>query len=886
MRPEHWIYTVPLRLRSLFRRRQADLELDQELRYHVEERTDQNVAKGMTRREAHRAALLELGGVEMRKEECRDTRGVTWLQDLLQDLSYGLRMVRKSPGFTTVAVLTLALGIGSTTSVFSVVDRILFRALPYPSGDRLVTLGFVAPGEPLEFLPAQDYVEWRASDNLFEAMTSWTGIQDCDLTETPPNRLNCVKVESTFLPTFGVEPLIGRNFSREDDRPGAPKVVLLFYQLWHSRFAGDSQIVGKTISLDGQPTTILGVLPSNFELPNLAAADFLQPQSLDEAALSRTKATPQAILRVFARLKPGVSITQARASLGPAFQESLKWIPQGFRTHVSLSVRSLRDREIGDARVASWVLFGGVLAVLLIACANVANLLLARTATRQREFAIRVALGAGRVRLFRQTLTESMLLSAVGATFGCGLAFAFLRVLITISPAGISRLHDATLDFRVLIFTVIVSMSSGIFFGLASGRQSIPADALHGRSNLENSRRFLQRLLVAGQIAISFVLLVGAGLLLRSLSNLERTPLGIETPNVLYSNIALNPHIYADPARQLRFFEAVEQQLSSLPGVSAFALSDSLPPSGRSQATTYSSLQVPGRQRTPSGTGGMVALSSVTPGYFSALSIPIVKGRGFTDDDRAPAVQNMIISQELARRLFPGENPLGKNIRWSDQSPWETVIGVAGDVKGVLNNGVIMPTDPQYYVARKHSLADAWSQSNIILRTSLSAAAVASWIHTVVASLDPTVPVTVSTMTERVSQLEARPRFNTALLGIFAAVGVLLATIGTYGVLSFFVAQRTREIGVRAALGAQPRDVMKLILGEGLKPVLVGLIVGILGAFAATRLMTSLLFGVTATDPWMFLGVAILLPIVALAACYLPARRATRIDPLVALRCE
>jgi putative ABC transport system permease protein len=868
--------------------RKRDEELDEEIRAHMEMSARERVERGASAEEARAAARREFGNVGLVKETTREVWGWAWLERIGQDVRYGLRMMRRSPGFTIVAVLTLALGIGATTSVFSVVDRILFRGLPYTDGDRLVTLGFVAPVEPLEFLPAEDYVEWRARNTAFAAMTSWTGIQDCDLTQAPPDRLSCVQVESTFLPTFGVEPLLGRNFTREEDRPGAPKVALLFYHLWRGRFGGDPQIVGKTVSLDGQPTTILGVLPPDFELPNLAPADFLVPQELDEAALNRSETEPGRILRVFARLKPGVSIAQAKASPDPSFQESVKWVPPGFRTHISLSVRSLRDREIGDARVATWVLFGAVLAVLLIACANVANLLLARAATRQREFAIRTTLGAGRVRLLRQTLIEGLLLAVAGAALGCAMAFVLLRVFIAISPAGIPRLREATLDFRVVVFTLVVSTGSGIFFGLASGRQNVPADALHGRTSSDGSRRFLQRFLVAAQIGVSFVLLAGAGLLLRSLSNLERTPLGINSSNVLFANISLNPHVYSDPARQLSFFNSLEQQLSGLPGVSAFALSDSLPPSGRGEATPYSSIEIPGRPHTPRGTGGMVGWSSVTPGYFSTLGIPILKGRAFADGDRAPDAHEIILIQELAGRLFPGEDPLGKSLRWSDQGPWQTVIGIAGDVRYVQGNGVILPAElaQQYYVARKHSLPDAWSYSSVILRTSMSPAAVGSWMRMVIASLDPTVPVTINRMSQRVGQLEARPRFNTALLGIFAAMGVLLAAIGTYGVLSFFVVQRTHEIGVRAALGAQPRDLMKLILGEGAKLVLAGVVAGMIGATAATRLMTSLLFGVTATDPWMFVGVTILLTMVALAACYIPARRATRVDPMVALRYE
>ena len=809
------------------------------------------------------------------------------MEGFWRDVRYALRGFGRSPAFAVAVILAVALGIGATTAVFSVVDRILFRSLPYPHADQLVTFGYVAPIESNEFITAPDFADWGNANGAFASTASFDFVQDCDITQAPPARMECAHVESTFLPTFGIQPLLGRNFSRDEDTSTAPKVALLFYGLWKSRFGGDPHIVGKTISLDGQQTTILGVLPRDFELPTLGHADMLVPEAFAPGAFMRGGNRPTFILRAFARLKPGVSIAQAKAALQPSFESSLKWVPAGFRNEVSLSVRSLRDRQIEDARLASWVLFGAVLAVLLIACANVANLLLARSTARQREFAIRAALGAGPARLLRQTLTESIMLALAGGVLGCAFAYSLLRIFVAISPQGILHLNDATLDLRVLAFTLAVSVISGMLFGFASAQQNAPSDALYGRASSGLSRAFFRRALVSVQIAVSFVLLAGAGLLIRSLINLQRVPLGMDTSGVITATIALNPRLYTDASRRLNFFETIEQRLRQLPGVSAFALSDSAPLlSGGGAASIYANIEVPGRPHTPQGTGGMVGYGTVTPEFFSALEIPIIDGRAFTEADRSPNANVAILNAVLAKRLFPNGDAVGKQVRFQPDGAWSTVVGVAGGVKYVQNDGFVLPAESEYYLPLHHSAGFINPRECVILRTTLRPAAVASWMRATVASLDPTVPVTVDSMTQRVSQLEARPRFNATLLGIFAAMGILLAAVGTYGVLAFLVVQRTREIGIRMALGAHPRDVMKLILAQGAKLAIAGLLLGVAGAFALTRSMTALLFGVKPADPLIFSGVALFLMVVALAACYLPARRAMRVDPLVALRYE
>ena len=558
--------------------------------------------------------------------------------------------------FTLAAILTMALGTGAGTAVFSVVDRILFRSLPYPAGDRLASFGILAPIVPQEFILAYDYMDWRASQAPFESLGSWAGVRDCDLTDTNPVRLRCAQVDSALLPTLGIHPLAGRNFTSQEDRPNAPKAALISSGLWKSRFAGDPGVLGKSVSLDGQSTTILGVLPPDFEMPTLAPVDVLVPLSLDEAE-QRTRRTAIVLFSV-GRLKPGVTAAQARQALQPLFQESLRFVPPQFRKDVDLRVRPLRDRQIQEARLASWVLLASALAVLAIACANLANLLLARAATRQREFAVRAALGAGRWRLIRQTLTESLLLAVTGGAAGCALAFLMLRLFVRIGPEGIPRLQQAGVDLRVLLFTLAVSLVSGVLFGIVPALQNPRAETLAGWHTHWFRRQLFRQILIAAQMCVSLILLTGAGLLVRSLWNLQNQPLGMRTENVLTAEVALGPRSYPDASRRLAFFEELEARLRRIPGVTELALTSSLPPAGNAMASTlYGAIDVEGRPQFMDGTGGSVVWRSVTPRYFAALRIPILRGREFREEDREPNQNAIILSDALARRMFPGEDP-------------------------------------------------------------------------------------------------------------------------------------------------------------------------------------------------------------------------------------
>jgi putative ABC transport system permease protein len=800
---------------------------------------------------------------------------------LAQDARYAVRALLRTPAFTLAAVLAMALGIGAGTAVFSVVDRILFRSLPYPDDGRLVSLGMAAPIAPAEFLLAYDYLDWRAASTPFESMGAWSGVRDCDLTGASPVRLQCGMVDAHLLPTLGIQPIMGHNFTSGEDQPRAPKVALISYGLWRSRFAGDPGVVGKPVSLDGQPVTVTGVLPPQFELPTLAPVDMLVPQALDvTAAVSRRSAT---ILYTVGRLKPRATLEQARAALGPLFATSMKDVPPNFRKDVSLRLRPLRDLQIHDARLASWILLAAVLAVLLIACANVANLLLARAAGRKHELAVRAALGAPRARLVRQALTESLLLAAAGGAAGCALAVLLLRGFVAIAPEGIPRLHEAAVDIRVLLFTLAISLAAGLLFGLAPALQNPRAETLAGWRTVGTRSHLFRQALVAAQIAISVVLLAGAGLLLRSLWNLENQPLGMRLDGVMTATVTLGEQSYADPTRRLAFFEDWEARLRQTPGVTSAALVSALPPiTNVAISMLYNAIGVAGRPQDTNGTGGTVAWRTVTPDYFAVLGIPVLRGRAFREEDRGADQNQVILNDALARRMFPGEDPIGKQIQPGRSGPWLSVIGGVGNVK---NSGLVDDAGPEYYLVRKHA-GDVGRTATAIVRTSADPRGMARWLRAEVAALDATTPVVLESMETHVGKLAERPRFNAVLLGLFAGMGLLLATIGLYGVVSFLVAQRTQEIGVRMALGATPGAIGGMVLRHAARSTAVGAAIGAAGAFFALRLLRTMLFRVPAGDPWTLAAVLAVLTGVAMLAAWVPSRRAARVNPVEALRQE
>jgi len=812
-------------------------------------------------------------------------RETIWLENIRHDARYALRGLWRSPAFSITAILAAALGIGASSAVFSAVDRILFRALPYAGEDRLVSVGMMAPLDSNEFLLAEPYFELRSDPGPFAGVTAFqAGEIATDLTEGEPVRLRALRVEANFFDLFGLHPAAGRAFTREQDRPGGPRVAMISDALWLSRFSRDPRAVGRTLSLDGQPVEIVGVLPKDFAMPTLAHADVLLPLALDESRERSGRA-----LRAFARLKPGVTLAQAVAMLQPQFRRALETVPPQFRKEVTFRVRPVRDRQLGDARAASFALLGSVLAVLLIACANIASLLLARAVSREREWALRAALGASRGRLMRQTLTESLILSTAGGVAGCGLAWVLLRLFVAIAPAGLPRLNEASLDSRALLFTLGAALVSGFLFGMApawrSGAVASPRATLASRGGLRSA-------LVTLEIAFSMVLLTCGGLLLRSLWNLESVPLGMETSRLVTARFVLGRRNYSRPEQQLAFFNELEQRLSAAPGVEAAAVTDSVPPSGGMRGRPLSTIAVEGQAARPEGTGGMVSWRYVTPGYFAALGIPIVRGRGFEEQDRSVASFAVILSESLARRLFPNRDPLGKRILRGPQGQWSTVIGVARDV---ANLGAAAESWPEFYVLRKHvsdfnfanqEPPEGWRAAAVVARTSLDPRLAESSIRSILRALDPELPVEMETMRQRLQEIDQRPRFYALLLSSFAGMGVLIAAVGLFGMLSFLVARRTREIGVRVALGATPARILWMTLASAARWTLGGILLGAVGSLAAARLLRSLLFHVPAADPAAIGGAVAVLCAVALFAAAAPARRAARVDPMVALREE
>ncbi|HEY1184446.1 MAG TPA: ABC transporter permease [Bryobacteraceae bacterium] len=865
-------------LKRLFHR---DSAWQEEIESHLAMRADWHQAQGIAPDAARNRAARDFGSRLRTLEAVRAVHRAPWLDALAQDARHGLRVIRRSPAFSLAAVATLAVGIGASTAVFSVVDLLLFRSLPYPRAERLVSVGFSGPIDTNEFNVGNAYLDWRDHQRVFAAMTSMYPGGECDLGEAPALRVPCVQVEANFLATLGIVPAAGRDFHAEDDRPGAPKVALLSYATWQSRFGGDPGAAGKTILLDDAPVRVIGFLPRTFEMPQLGEADVLLAEQLDEGVARAPRST--VFLRTFARLKDGATAETARQQLLPLFSDSVqRYVPPPLRREVGLVVRSLRDRQIHDVKLASWLLFGAVLALVALACANVANLMLARAAARWKELAMRAALGAGRGRLARQMFTESLLLSLAGGAAGCVFAWGLLRAVVATAPQTLPRLLQARLDARVLLFALAVSLAAAVAAGLLPAWERLSAAALAGWHSTGGGRLWARPALVATQVAISLVLLTGASLLVRSLWKLESESLGFQPRRVVTAAFTLNRHRYNSAEKQNAFYAEVERQLARIPGVSRFALSDTIPPSGGMRGRPFSNMRIAGHLPLPE-QGGMVAFRYVTPGYFRALGIPILAGRDFDEKERSGTETPLILSQSLAQRMFPAENPLGQQIDLDVNGHWLPVVGVAGDVK---NSGLTDAPQPEYYRLRMYR-SDALGLSGVaLLQTPLDAGALERWVRRQMAAIDPALPVSIETIETKVERLSQRARFLAALIALFAAFGLLLAAIGLYGVLSFLVAQRTREIGVRIALGATPGQIARMAVHQAGLWTLAGMAAGWAASAALGRIARGALFQVSPFDPLSLAAAALVLAMAAALAAWRPARRAAQVDPAVSLREE
>jgi len=881
------ISEILTRLRFLiFRKRRT--ELDEEIEFHLEQAITTRIAAGMDPAEARRQALIEFGGVEPTRERCERQRPAWWIGTVLQDLHYASRGFGRNPLFTITVLLTLALGIGATTGVFSVVDRILFRPLPYPDAGRIVSLGFVHSLERQEFVMGRFYVEWEKEQTFFSAMSAQsTGVHNCDLVENDPMQLSCISFQASFLPLLGISPVVGRNFLPEEDRPKGPPVAMISFGLWKGHYNSDPHILDRTINVNGDSARVVGVLPKDFQFPTLESADIITPFALDPAVQQTVNGGFGYPERVFARLEPGVSVAQAYAQMLPLFNDDIKWFPPSAKSETHFSIRTLRDREMQEARPVAWVLFGFVVAVLLIACANVAGLMMARGAGRQREFAVRSAIGATRGRLIRQALTEALLLSLVGGLAGLAIAQALVMVFVHLAPTGIPFIGRAHLDLRIAAFAALVSCLCGVIFGLATALQKPGLAALNAKASTSRSHAFWRRSLVTAQIAISIILLSGAALLLRSFTKIEEQNLGMRTGGVLTVNVALPWWRYNTDQKVMDFYLRLESSLRRLPGTRAVGLTDSIPPGGWQSDFRFADVHVQGKPPIPPGSGGTGVGRSVTPDYFRALNIPIVRGRNFADADRTGNEREVIISRLMAARLFPGEDSIGKRLLPGAQirsgAP-AIIVGVADNVK---NNGLTEQSDPEMYTLRR-SVPGDWSGNHlmVIVDSAMSAVAIEPWIRSEVSSIDRTIPVEMEPLNQTLNRLADRPRFETTLLGFFALTGLVLAVVGLYGLIAYMTTQRTHEIGLRMALGATRSHILSTIATDGLRMVLVGLAVGLGAALAVSHMLKTLLFQVSIYDPFTYIAVPLLLSFAALVAILIPARAGTRVEPAVTLRAD
>ncbi len=856
-----------------FRRRYWDEERARELDAYLEAETDENIARGMSPEEARYAAHRKLGNTTLIREEIYHMNSLGWIETLWQDLRFALRMLRKNPGFTTVVVLTLALGIGATTSIFTVVNGVLLRPLPYPHPEELVYVQEILNNFPVEpFAGSNEFAVWRkrsrALSQVAAYMNTWVNLTG----EGEPERVTSGMASCSFFSLLGVRPLAGRLFLSEEDRPGGPPVVLLSEALWRGRYKADPSIIGKEITLDGKLYSVVGVLPNAFVIPDQVKTDYALwvPLAEGEPGTGRNR-----VVRIIGRLKPGVSLEAARAEMDAIVQPMLR---RGLKERIVLSF--WHDQITRSSRVSLLLLLSAVGFLLLIACVNVANLMLSRAASRQKEMVVRLTVGAGRPRIVRQLLTESTVLALAGGLLGLVLAQWGKGLLISFISPDLPRLEPIALDYRVLAFSFALAVATGLAFGLAPALQASKAslnEALKeaARSTPEiRSGRLFRNLLIVSETALAMVLLAGGGLLYRSFQRARGIDPGFHSDGVLTLTIDLTPGKYPTAKDQARFFEEVIEDIKDIHGVQSVGGS-AFPLTGERHGVVTGGVVEAGSEDM------LVAFDAVSPDFFRTMHIPLMTGRYFDDGDREASSSVAVVNDSLARHYFPGESCLGKKIHsWIHRKDMLTIVGVVGNVR------IRWERDPapEIYIPYQQG-----PQPFMVLfvRTAGKPTHLAAAIRSQIAHADKDQPPhDIATLEELRAQSLTPRRVNMLLFGAFAALGLILASVGIYGVVSYSVSQRTHEIGMRMALGAERSDVLMVVIWQGLRSVLIGTVIGVAASLAVTRLLGTMLFGVKPTDPVTFIVVSLTLVGVALLATYVPARRATKVDPMVALRHE
>jgi predicted permease len=878
-------------LRALFRKERVEGELDEELRGFLEMAAEEKMKQGMSRKDALRAVRLERGDLDVAKEIVRTAGWDSFLETCWQDLRFGVRMLRKSPGFTAVAVITLALGIGASTAIFSIVDAVLLRALPYKGPERLVAVWCTEIGQPGTkiFASYRDFEEFKAHNHSFEelAALTWARAGEILTWRGSPHEVLAIPASAEFFSLLGIPATEGRTFGPEDIQNRC--TVVLAYSFWQTELAAATDIVGSTLTLSGKSCAVVGIMPRSFE--------FYPKQTSLWTLITResqfSKEPFDSVVGIFGRLKPGVSMAGAETELVALHQRVVKESPAGsWVAQIAPIVRDLREQFTWMAgrnlRMALLVLFAAVELVLLLACLNVANLLLGRSTGRQRELAVRAALGSGRSRLVRQLLTESMALGALGTLFGILYAMAGVRYFNSANLVELPPGNHVTINLDVLAFAILLTAATSWLFGLLPawrGSQVDLNDVLKqsGRSTIHAGGHHASRLLVVGQVALSMILLAGAGLLIESIIRLASVPLGFHSDHLLTAEVALPLQAYSKLNQRSNLYEKLVAELSVLPSVEGVALCSALPPYGGGGS---SRLAVAGKA--PIENLEAVNTVEITRDYFRVLGVPFLQGRDFDSRDREGSQPVAIANDQMVHRYFPREDPIGKQIKLGgpdDEVPWLTIIGVVGNEKRTTVYQEMGYVEPALvYVPVSQA---AGTSTTVVLRTAGEPLALGRLLQGEVSRLDRNVPVyDIRTMTQRYSEFLAHPRFRAILMAILAGLTFLLAAIGIYGVLAQVVSQRTQEIGIRLTLGAEPSQVFSLVLREGMGMVGIGVVIGILGGFGLTRLISTMLYGVGPTDLFVFTAVTMSLMSVALLACYVPARRAMRVPPMVALRYE